>query len=653
MITIAETAGFCFGVDRAVSLVNKLADEGRSVATLGPIIHNSQVVESLAKKGVRTINSISEALPGEVVVIRSHGVAQSVYDELEAKGIEYVDATCPYVSKIHKIVRENSSDGSPVIIAGDENHPEVIAIRGHCKYDSFVFKTEEELQNIEICSDNSPVFVAQTTFNENSWKFFNKNIKKHYTNAKIFDTICKATHLRQQEAFELSKKVDCMIVIGGRHSSNTIKLYDICRENTLTYHVETADELFGLDFSRAESIGITAGASTPAYLIKEVQNTMTDILTNKEDNFNFEEALEQSFRKLYTGNRVRGLITSVNNNEAIVDIGVKQTGYIPRSELSDNSALAPQDVVKPGDEVELIVIKVNDQEGVVTLSKKRVDSMIGFEKLVEAFNAGTILEGVVTNVVKGGVIVLANDVKVFIPASQATLSRNDKLEELLKTNVKFKIIDINEQRARAVGSIKAVLKEERKAAQEEFWNNIKVGDVFKGEVKSLTNYGAFVNLGAVDGMVHISELSWNRIKHPSQVVSVGDVLEVFVKDIEETDGKKRISLGYKKPEDNPWEIFKAKYSEGDVITGPVVSITSFGAFVRIIDGIDGLVHVSQISTERVNNVADALSVGQEVEAKIVGIDFDNQKISLSIRALSEPEAVEEAEESAEEEVTAE
>lgn len=645
-IIVAKTAGFCFGVDRAVSIVNKLVNEKKKVCTLGPIIHNPQVVNELKEKGVRIISDITEAQKDEIVVIRSHGVSPDVYDKLNRLGIEYADATCPFVSKIHKIVSDNSKSGKTVLIAGDETHPEVMAIRSYCNSESFVFKDDIELENYlknsAFSTDFDPIIVSQTTFNNILWKKCNKISKKLCTNALIFDTICNATHSRQQEALDLSRKVDAMVVIGGFHSSNTIKLFELCRTNTLTYHIETANELHNLDFSNVFSVGITAGASTPAYLIKEVQNTMTDILTNKEDDFNFEEALEQSFRKIYTGNRVRGIITSVNNNEAIVDIGVKQTGYIPRSELSDDSNLSPADVVTPGDEVELIVIKVNDQEGVVTLSKKKVDAMVGFEKLLTAYKESTILEGTVTNVVKGGILVLTNGVKVFIPASQATLSKNDKLDDLLKTTVKFIIIDVNEQRGRAVGSIKAILKKEKEAAEEAFWSTAKVGDTFKGEVKSLTNYGAFVNLGAVDGMVHISELSWNRIKHPSQVVKVGDVLEVFIKDIEEVEGKKRISLGYKKSEDNPWAILKSKYDIGDTITGKVVSVTPFGAFVEVIEGIDGLVHVSQISYDRIDNVADALKVGQEVTAKIIAVDYENMKVSLSIKALLDNATSEEA-----------
>lgn len=654
-ITVAKAAGFCFGVDRAIKLIYDELSKNKKVCTLGPIIHNQQVVDSLAKQGVRIINDVSEANDNETVIIRSHGVSPDVYESLNERNIDYVDATCPFVSKAHKIVSDNSTEKNTVFIAGDENHPEVKAIRSYAKGKSFVFKNDEIFEDLlsegNFDKNEPQIILTQTTFNEILWKKCDKIAKKLCTNPKIFDTICKATHLRQEEAISLAKNVDCMLVIGGRHSSNTNKLYELCSQHTLCYHIETASELQNLDFRGIVSVGITAGASTPAYLIEEVQNTMTDILTEKEDNFNFEEAIEKSFRKLYTGNRVKGVITSVNNNEAIVDIGVKQTGYIPRSELTDDTSLAPTDVVKPGDEVELIVIKVNDQEGVVTLSKKKVDAMVGFEKIIEAKENETVLEGVVTNVVKGGILVLVNSIKVFVPASLASDSRVENLETLLKKEVKLVIIDVNEQRGRAVGSIRAVLREEKKAEAEEFWANVKVGDTFKGEVKSITNYGAFVNLGPVEGMVHITELSWNRIKHPSQVVSVGDILEVYIKDIEEKEGKKRISLGFKKAEDNPWVKLKEMYNEGDVVTGKVKTITPFGAFVEILDGIDGLVHISQISYDRINNIADVLTVGQEVEAKLLAIDYDNQKVSLSIKALlTPPEPNVKVEEAAEETV---
>lgn len=652
-ITVVKSAGFCFGVDRAVKMVDDLVAAGKKVSTLGPIIHNKQVTDRLSSQGVRVIEKIDEANPNECVVIRSHGVSNSIYDKLAEKNTDYVDATCPFVSKIHKIVAKNSALGADIIIFGDVNHPEVEGIRGHCSTNSYVVKNEEELEALAfkgiISIDKSVVFVAQTTFNLFQWKNCEKSARKLYTNALFFDTICNATSFRQQETNALAQSSEIMIVIGGKNSSNTIKLFQLCTNSPArAYHIESADELGSIDFTGAKKIGVTAGASTPAHIIQEVVETMSEILNDvnsTDEEFNFEEALELSLKKIYTGNRVKGVITSVNNNEAIVDIGVKQTGYIPYSELTDDSSLKPSDVVTVGEEIELIVIKVNDQEGVVTLSKKKVDSLIGFEKIVAASEQDAVLEGVVTNVVKGGIIVLCNGVRVFVPASQSSLQREENLENLKGNTVRFKVLEVNEGRGRAVGSIKAVLKEAQKAEQEKFWDTIEVGQVFKGAVKSLTSYGAFVNLGSIDGMVHISELSWKRIKHPSEVVKVGDVLEVFVKDLDKD--RKRISLGFKKAEDNPWEILSRNYSVGQNVDAKVVSLTPFGAFAQIIPGIDGLIHVSQISNERVDNVADVLKVGQEVQVQITDIDLEKKRISLSMKALVPAAEEKDSEEQAE------
>ncbi len=639
-IEVAKTAGFCFGVNRAVQMVYDLIEAGESICTLGPIIHNPQLVEELAEKGVEAIASPEEAA-GRKVVIRSHGVAQSVYDEIAALGLSCVDATCPFVAKIHQIVAQDYGPEGLVLIAGDVSHPEVQAIYGHCKGDYAVIADAAELVEFMENHPNLPkkqvILVAQTTLNVKEWANIVKSLKKVCTNAEIFDTICSATMRRQQEAESLAAKVDRMIVVGGRHSSNTGKLFDICSRHCPTVWVETAAELRAEDFAGVDTLGITAGASTPARIIKEVQKTMSDILT---DDLSFEEMLNLSFKSTYTGEKVTGVVTSVAPNEVAVDIGTKHAGYIPLSELTDDPAAKATDLVQKGDKLDLIVLRVNDVEGTVMLSKKRLDAIAGFEKIAEACESGEVLEGVVTEVVRGGVLVLTNGVKVFIPASQATRSRNDNLEDLLKQPVRFKILEYNRQRRRAVGSIRAVLKDEKKALENQFWESVEVGKVYHGKVKSLTDYGAFVDLGGVDGMIHISELSWSKIKHPSQVVSVGDEVEVYVKDIDPE--KKKISLGYKKAEDNPWEILKKNYEVGSVVEAKIVSLTQFGAFAQIIPGVDGLIHISQISNERINKPSDVLKVGDVVKVKITEIDFDKKRISLSIKALLNDEAEEAA-----------
>ncbi len=645
-IKAAQSAGFCFGVDRAVKLVyEELAKNSGKVATLGPIIHNKDVVDDLKNKGVRIVDDLVCLEKGEKAVIRSHGVGRDVYEYLESNGIPYIDATCPFVSRIHKIVREYAEKGYYILIAGDRNHPEVQGIVGHCgEKNCFVFKDDTELRDFFSKNytklEKKLAIVAQTTYNILVWGECLKVIPEDKENILVFETICSATSKRQSDAAKLSREVDAMVIVGGKNSSNTKKLFNVCSENCPSYHIENADELYSLNLKNADKIGITAGASTPAYIIKEVQNTMAEIL---EEDINFEEALEQSFKKVHTGERVKAYVAALNNSEAIVDIGTKHTGYVPLDELTDDPGKKPSDVLSVGDEVELIVTKINDQEGIVMLSKKKVDELVGFDNIVKAKDEDKVLEGIVQNVVKGGILVSVDGVKVFVPASQTGVGRDKSLEVLLKQKVELKVIETNESRRRAVGSIKAVSKAQKEAAKAKFWETAEVDKVYKGEVKSITSYGVFVDLGGIDGMVHISELSWSRIKHPSQVVKTGDILEVYIKELDQEAG--RISLGYKKAEDNPWEKFKNTYNVGDVVKATVVSITPFGAFAQIIEGVDGLIHISQIADKRVDNVNDILSVGQEVDVKITEIDIENKRISISIRALLENS--EEAEDEAE------
>ncbi len=453
----------------------------------------------------------------------------------------------------------------------------------------------------------------------------------------IFDTICNATSMRQREAVDLAAHSDYMVVIGGRNSSNTLKLKEICSRYCNTVLIETDVELDRDAIRQADSVGVTAGASTPAYIIKEVRNTMSEIMKSQDEEISFEELLEQSLgEKLYAGKRVKGVVTAISPNEIQIDVGAKQSGYIPIDELTDDPTAKVEDLVKKGDELDLIVMKVNDQEGTAMLSKRRCDSEAGFEEIMKAYDEGAVLEGVIVDVVRGGVLVLSNNVKLFVPASQVSDSRVEDLHTLLKTKVRFKVLEVNEGRRRAIGSVRAVLRAEKEADREEFWKNIEVGKHYTGTVKSLTSYGAFVDLGGVDGMIHITELSWGRIKHPSEVVNVGDTVEVYVKDLD-TENKK-ISLGYKKNEDNPWELLKRDYSVGMVVPVKIVSLTQYGAFAQVIPGIDGLIHISQISAERVNKVSDVLAVGQEVEVKITDINFDTKRVSLSMRALEEEKA---------------
>lgn len=634
-------------MNRAVTIVNNLLEEGKKVTTLGPIIHNPHMVAELAERRVEiadTPNDLSSM--DRTLVIRSHGVPQSVIDEIEQKGISYENATCPFVSKIHQIVKDNSREGKVVLIAGDENHPEVQGIVGHCEGEHYIFKNYEDLgkllkkleniENISIC------VVAQTTYDVKEWKNCLKLLKKVYTNAKIFDTICSATSIRQSEAEELASISDIMVVIGGRQSSNTAKLFSVCKSKCeRTYLIESAAELDDIALIDADIIGITAGASTPARIIKEVFNTMTENIEKTENTAeNFAELLEESLKNFNTDEKVHGVVVGIAPNEVYVDVGRKQAGFIPLAELSNDPNAKAEDLVKIGDELDLLIMRTNDQEGTIMLSKKRLDAIKGWDEIIKANEEDTPVTGFVTDVVKGGVIAVANGVRVFIPASQATATRGEPLENLLKKEVSFKIIEVNKGRRRAVGSIRAILKEERQKLADKFWETAEIGKKYTGTVKSLTSYGAFVDIGGIDGMIHISELSWGRIKHPSEVVKVGDTVEVYIKDLDREKGK--ISLGYKNTEDNPWEILKRDYPEGTVTEATIVGMTDFGAFANILPGIDGLIHISQISTERIEKPQDVLKIGDKVTVKITKIDFDKKRISLSIRELLEDKKSEEA-----------
>ncbi len=658
-VTVAKTAGFCFGVNRAVEMVVSLSDSGKKVCTLGPIIHNRQLVEELEKKGVRIVERPEEANPDEVLVIRSHGVPEEVETEAQKYCAEVCDATCPFVAKIHKIVKSAGEEGRTVFIAGDALHSEVLGIKGHTKGEVFVFSNEEELKNLLNSLENIgeiPItLVAQTTFNAELWVKCQKNFKKVCTNGIIFDTICNATSLRQLEAAELAAKCDVMVVVGGRHSSNTKKLYEVCRKYCeRTYLVETASELQSLKPKATDSVGIVAGASTPAGIIKEVQQTMTENINSVADNttiseeMSFEEALEVSLNSLNNDQKVKGTVLSVDSQEIKVDIGRKYTGIVKANEYSYDQNIDLKDEVKVGDVLDLIIMRTNDQEGTILLSKRRYDSIAGWDKVVTAKENNEVIEGKITEVVKGGVVATYEGMRIFIPASQATLTRGESLEELKGTVASFRIIEVGRGR-RAIGSIRSVLRDQKKELEDKFWETLEENKVYTGVVKSLTSYGAFVDLGGVDGMVHISELSWARIKHPSEVVNVGDTVEVYVKAID--NEKRKISLGYKKAEDNPWEILKNQYPVGSIVKVTVISMTSYGAFARILPGIDGLIHISQIANRRIEKPQDVLSIGEEVEAQIINIDFDAKRVSLSIRVLlPEEEVVEEVVEAPAEEV---
>ena len=640
-VTLAKSAGFCFGVSRAVELVEQAASSGKKVATLGPIIYNRHVVARFESLGVRVINAPEEALPGEAVIIRSHGVSRDVYERLQNQNVEIIDATCPFVKRIHGIVSRAEEEGALPIIIGTKTHPEVEGIAGWCgacqvfenrnELETWA-KDHPELRNSSIC------IVSQTTSTESLWNSCVDFAKKQFTNLKIFDTICKATECRQSEAAQLSRICGAMVVVGDLSSSNTGRLAMICREHCKQVHlVDNASELKPEDFRGVRVVGITAGASTPAWIIKEVYKTMSEI-TNVEavQEENFAELLEQSIKTLNTGDKVKGIVTSIGNTEVQVDLGTKHAGYIPYDEVSTDPSVKPEDVLKVGDEIEVFVVRVNDQEGTVQLSKKKLDGLKVWDDMASWVEEKTTVEGTITEENKGGLVANVQGIRVFIPASQSGIAKGGDMASMVGKTVSMKITEVNRARRRVIGSIRAVTSEARKAAQEKIWAEIENGKKYHGTVKSLTSYGAFVDIGGVDGMVHVSELSWNRIKTPADVVKVGDEIDVYV--ISFDPEKHKISLGYKTAEMNPWNQFMTKYSVGDVVDAKIVKLMTFGAFAEILPGVDGLIHISQIADRRIGKPEDVLSEGQDVKVKITDVDAENKRISLSIRALLEQPA---------------
>lgn len=634
-LELARSAGFCYGVRRAVQMAEMAAEGGRPCVMLGPIIHNRDVIAYLESIGVGLVDTPEEVPPGTAVLIRSHGEGRPVHEALARLGRPVIDATCPNVSRIHQIVSRAEEGGRQVLIIGTRTHPEVAAIAGWCRR-PVVLEGVAELSNwLETAPERRDIpltMVSQTTSTRFIWDSCVEKAKKECTNLKIFDTICNATCKRQSEAQALAARSDAMVVIGGRESSNTKRLAELCGALCpMVVWIERAAELEPSNLCRKASIGITAGASTPEWIIKEVYDKMSD--ENIEIEESFAEMLEKSIKTLNTGEKVTGVVTGITPTEIYVDLGTKHAGYIPVSELTDDPTAKVEDLVKIGDEIETYVMRVNDQEGVVTLSKKRLDTVKSWDDIEQAREEHTTVEGVVTEENKGGVVVSIKGVRVFVPASQTGLPRETPMSQLLKQHVRLRITEVNRARRRVVGSIRAVEAEERAAKAAEVWANIEENKRYTGTVKSLTSYGAFVDIGGVDGMVHISELSWSRIKHPSEVVSVGDTVEVYVISFDKE--KKKISLGMKDRSQNPWEVFTGKYQPGDVANVRVVKLMTFGTFAEVVPGVDGLIHISQIADHRIDKPGDVLSEGQMVDVKIIDIDYDNKKVSLSIRALLE------------------
>ncbi len=668
MIRIAKNAGFCFGVRRATDIVEELIKnkgENDIICTLGKLIHNEHYVNYLEKNGVLELKpeKIDDFLKNSegknvTIVIRTHGIEKEIQKNLETyasknERIKIVDTTCPYVKKIHKIADENSTKDELFVVIGQREHPEVKSIISYVNNKCEVFLDDKELEEY-LKSHKEQLgtvnMAAQTTQKLSLWEKCQKIIKKYCTNAKIFDTICSVTETRQTEAESLSRICDAMIVIGGKESSNTSKLVQVCSKHCeKTFWVQTKDDIEMKKLGDAKNIGITAGASTPDSLIMEVKETMSEIMEESFAELFAKECENGAKVKIYTGATVTGTVMSISENEIRLDLGTKVTGVITRDQITDSNDEKLADLFKIGDAVDASVLSVSDRDGIAILSKKKVDGVKNWQKIVDYQASGEVVNAKITEATKGGVVCVIDGVRAFIPASMTGVSKDGDMATLVGTTKEVKVVEIKADKKKAIASIKAVIREQQKAEKEAFWASVEVGQEFVGTVKSLTVYGAFVDLGAVDGLVHITELSWKRLKHPSEVVNVGDKLNVFVKAVDKEN--KKISLGHKTDDQNPWNIFKSQYNEGDTAEVKVVGVTTFGAFAQIVPGVDGLIHISQIADKKIDSVANVLKVGDVLEAKIVAIDEENQKVSLSSRALL-PEAEEVAQEEATEDAEA-
>ena len=652
-IRVAESAGFCFGVKRAIEMAYEAIGVEPKIYSYGQLIHNKTVTDDLASKGLEIVENLDGLTEG-TLLIRSHGVGKALYDEAEAKGLKILDGTCPFVKKIHNIVHDKLAEGMGIIIVGDGTHPEVIGINGWCENAAVILEDEEAAKTKEIPEKEKYAVVVQTTFRQAKLDKILEILQDRGVNMEVHNTICSATEKRQTEAEELSKTVDKMIVIGGKNSSNTQKLVEICAKNCgNTVHIETICDLVLNNFGKDDKIGITAGASTPPAIIKEVVVTMSEALENAVQNLGgseeatFEQMLEESLVTLHTGDVVKGTVIQVVNEEVSVNLGFKSDGIIARGEFSSDPTVIPSKTVQPGDEIEVFVVRVNDGDGNVMLSRKRIEAQKGIEEIEAAYNDKAVVTGTVTNVVKGGLIAVVNGVNVFIPSSQVSNRFIEDLSVFNGQELEFNIIEVDRVKRRFIGGRKALVEQEIAAKRAALFETIQAGSRVNGTVSRLTDFGAFVDLGGVDGLIHISEMSWGRISNPKEVLKEGEEVEVFVLDVDKEKGK--ISLSLKDADKNPWKLAAEKYAVGSIVEGKVVRMVPFGAFVELEPGVDGLVHISQIANKHVVKPEDELKVGEIINVKVLEVNPEQKKISLSKRQADAPVEEAPAEEAATEE----
>ena len=650
----AEHSGFCFGVDRAIDLAFSEADKSErsgSLYTCGHLIHNEAVVKRLEEKGVHTISALSEASEGDTVIVRSHGEPREFYEEAAERGIKLVDTTCVFVKKIHELASKAHEDERPVVLVGDKDHQEVKATNGWCAYEAYVIGNSAEAEAAASgLKGKNPLVVCQTTIRRELLEEVLSVFDDQGLAYEIRNTICNATRDRQDSCAKLAAEVDAMIVIGDSHSSNSRKLFEIAKKyNKNSYFIENADNNLLNRLTKYTKIGCIAGASTPEWIIKEVISRMSEnVNKNMEQNpmMDFMDDIEKSLRLPKPGDIVDGKIDQVMGDAVIVNMGCKKDGILRSDEVAMEEGQTLADLFKVGDEIKAKVVKSDDGEGGIMLSTKRLVAVENYAELEEAMENKDTITVTLTRAVNGGVIAAYKEITGFIPMSQLSDRYVENAEDFLGQTFDVRVIRVDTKRNRAVFSRKAILVEEKRKAVAEIWENLNVGDVVEGKVMRFTDYGAFVDIGGVDGLLHISEISWGKLKHPEEVLKIGDIINVKILSLNEEKGK--ISLGLKQTQPEPWTLVGDKYNVGDVLEGKVVQIKEYGAFVELEAGLDGLVHISEIANKRVENVFDELKVGETVNVKIMEIDPDKRRISLSIKATLPAEAAEEAPAEAEE-----
>ncbi len=619
-IIIARHSGFCYGVQRAVKLAEQMIGTDKNIYTLGPIIHNPQFVEKLQRQGIAVADNLAEIQTG-TAIIRSHGVGPKIYDEAEARQLNIVDATCPHVKKAQQQAADFYHDGYQVIIIGEKHHPEVQSIAAWTDDTALIIETVAEAASLVLAGFKKVGIVSQTTFSAALFDLIEAELKAKCPQALVNRTICTATDQRQAAALQTAAKVQMMLVIGGKNSANTRRLAEICRlSGSEVHHIETAQELIPAWFRKIESVGITAGASTPDWIIEEV------IYKVEEMN----ELVNEQELKVEAGSIVSGTVVAVHKDEVFVDIGYKAEGVIDRVDLTFPTVEDANEVVKVGDCIQVYVVALDQDEIPVKLSKLLADRQVAWSQLVTAMDQQIPVEVTVTDVIKGGLAATFSGVRVFIPASQVSLHFVEDLASYVGQTLSVMPIEIDETKNRAVFSRRLILQAERNKKEEEVYNKLVVGSTINGTVSRLATFGAFVDVGGVDGLIHISDLSWERVASPEEIVAVGDAVTVMVLKVDKP--AKRISLSLKQIQTDPWYDKVAGLVAGKILDGTVTKVTAFGAFVAIGNGLEGLVHLSELAEQRVAKVEDVVSKGQSVKVKVLSVDEDKKKIALSMKA---------------------